>query len=79
MATRTLWRAGSNAWLFLPSLLTGAQLASSKTEANRLLKHGAVQIAGSKIEPGVLEIEVTSGQQLIIRVAKRRFARVTAR
>jgi tyrosyl-tRNA synthetase len=65
--------------LFLPSLLTGAQLVSSKSEANRLLKQGAVQVGGSKIDPGVLEIEVTSGQQLVVRVGKRRFARVTVR
>jgi tyrosyl-tRNA synthetase len=62
--------------LFLPRVLTEAGLASSKSEANRLLGQGAVSVDGSRVAPGRLEIEARSGQQLLLKVGKRRFVRL---
>jgi tyrosyl-tRNA synthetase len=62
--------------VFLPTMLAGIGLASSKSEANRLLKQGAVSMDGEKIGPSMLEIEVSPGDQKLFKVGKRRFARV---
>jgi tyrosyl-tRNA synthetase len=62
--------------VFLPKLLTGIGLASSKSEVNRLLKQGAVSVDGEKIASSTLEIEVSRGEQRLFKVGKRRFARV---
>jgi tyrosyl-tRNA synthetase len=62
--------------VFLPKLLAGIGLASSKSEVNRLLKQGAVSMDGEKIGPSMLEIEVSPGDQKLFKVGKRRFARV---
>ena len=63
--------------VFLPKLLTTVGLAASKTEVNRLLKQRAVRVDGEPVGEGVLEIPVTPGDQKLIKVGKRRFARVT--
>ncbi len=62
---------------FLPRLLTELGLAASKTEVNRLLKQRAVRVDGEQIGAGVLEIPVAAGDRKLIKVGKRRFARVT--
>jgi tyrosyl-tRNA synthetase len=62
---------------FLPRLLTGIGLASSRSEANRLLKQGATSVDGERVAPGTLEIPAEPGDQVLIKVGKRRFARVT--
>jgi tyrosyl-tRNA synthetase len=62
--------------VFLPKLLAGIGLASSKSEVSRLLKQGAVSIDGQKVGPSTLEIEVEPGEQRLFKVGKRRFARV---
>jgi len=62
--------------VFLPKLLTSVGLASSRSEANRLLKQGAVSIDDEKVAPGVLEIDAAAGDEHLIRVGKRRFIRV---
>ena len=63
--------------VFLPKLLTDLNLASSKSEVNRLLKQRAVRIDGEPVAPGVLEIDAKAGDERLIKVGKRRFARVT--
>ena len=63
--------------IFLPKLLVAVGLSSSRTEANRLLKQGAVSVDGEKLAADKLELEVRSGDQLLFKVGKRRFARVT--
>ena len=62
--------------IFLPKLLSAVGLCSSRTEANRLLKQGAVSVDGEKLAADKLELEVRSGDQLLFKVGKRRFARV---
>jgi len=63
--------------VFLPQLLMSAGLASSKTEANRLLRQGAVRIDDEPVAPGKFEIPARAGEQRLIKVGKRRFVRVT--
>ena len=63
--------------VFLPKLLTAIGLATSKTEANRLLKQRAVTVDDEKLEPGQLELPAQAGARVLLRVGKRRFARVT--
>jgi tyrosyl-tRNA synthetase len=62
--------------VFLPALLVGIGLVSSKSEAGRLLKQGAVSVDGEKIDPSTLEIEVRPGEQRLFKVGKRRFAHI---
>jgi tyrosyl-tRNA synthetase len=63
--------------VFLPKLLLTAGLSTSRTEANRMLKQGAVSVDGEKLSSGQLELEARPGDQLLFKVGKRRFARVT--
>jgi tyrosyl-tRNA synthetase len=57
-------------------LLVEVGLATSKNEANRLIKQGGLSIDGEKVAPSMLEIQVEPGQERLIKVGKRRFARV---
>ena len=63
--------------VFLPELLTTVGLANSKSEANRLLRQGAVSIDGEKVAEGGLELCTESGKRTLLKVGKRRFAWVT--
>ena len=62
---------------YLPRLLVDLDLAPSKNEANRLIRQGAVQLDGERIGPDRLEMEALPGQSHVLKVGKRRFARVT--
>jgi tyrosyl-tRNA synthetase len=62
--------------VFLPRLLTELGLASSNSEAGRLLKQGGVSVDGERIDPDHREIRVRPGERKLIKVGKRRFARV---
>ncbi|GAJ13852.1 unnamed protein product, partial [marine sediment metagenome] len=53
-------------------LLVEIGLVESRSEANRLIKQGAVSIDGKKISSGTAPIQSGS----IIKVGKRRFAKV---
>jgi len=60
----------------LLKLLTSAGLASSRSEAQRLLRQGAVRIDSEQVAPATREIDVAAGERKLIKVGKRRFARV---
>jgi tyrosyl-tRNA synthetase len=62
---------------FLPVLLARIGLASSRTDADRLLRQGAVEVDGQKLPSGTLEIAVRPGDRRTFKVGKRRFATVT--
>ncbi len=57
-----------------PRLLVMADLASSNSEARRLIEQGAVTIDGEKVLASDEDLTVRSG--MIVRVGKRRFARI---
>jgi tyrosyl-tRNA synthetase len=59
----------------LPALLQAAGLASSKSEARRLIDQGAVAIDGEKVSDGALELE-RRGEPYLVKVGKRRWARL---
>jgi tyrosyl-tRNA synthetase len=61
----------------LPALLVSVGFASSRSEADRLLRQGAVRLDDEKPPAGAREIPATSGERRMLRVGKRRFARVT--
>ena len=63
--------------VFLPDLLSRTGLATSKSEANRLLRQGAVSVDGEKLAADTLELAAEPGDQRLFKVGKRRFARVT--
>ena len=58
-------------------MLTEIGLASSNSEAGRLLKQGGVSVDDRKLDPASREIRVKPGDRILIKVGKRRFARVT--
>jgi len=62
--------------VFLPRLLAELGLASSNSEAGRLLSQGGVSVDGEKLDPAAKELRVRAGDTKLIKVGKRRFARV---
>jgi tyrosyl-tRNA synthetase len=64
----------SDNYLWLPRLMVDAGLASSTSEAQRLIKGGGVQVDGEKIADPKLEL--AAGKTYLLQVGKRRFKRV---
>jgi tyrosyl-tRNA synthetase len=62
-------------YLWLPRLMVDAGLASSTSDAQRLIKGGGVQVDGEKIADPKLELAV--GKTYLLQVGKRRFKQVT--
>jgi tyrosyl-tRNA synthetase len=62
--------------VFLPKLLTTVGLAASRSDAERLLAQGAVRIDGEPVAAGELELPASPGERRLLKVGKRRFARV---
>jgi len=60
----------------LADLLVRVGLASSKSEARRLCAQGAVRVDGEKLSPGTEELPARAGGDHLLKVGKRRFARV---
>ena len=52
-------------------------LAASNSDALRLVRQGGVRIDDRKVDPDAREITVCPGETRLIKVGKRRFARVT--
>ncbi|MGH8161890.1 MAG: tyrosine--tRNA ligase, partial [Gammaproteobacteria bacterium] len=59
----------------LAKLVKAAGLVPSTSEANRMLKQGAVRVDGERVSDR--ELVLASGKTYVIQVGKRRFARVT--
>jgi len=72
---RTL--AAGDGRLSLSKLLVELGLAASNSEAVRLVRQGGVRIDDHKIEADAREIAVRPGETKLVKVGKRRFARVT--
>jgi len=64
-----------NGEIGIASLLKGADLTGSTSDAFRMIKQGAVRIDGERVEDKGLAIK--SGSTHVFQVGKRRFARVT--
>jgi len=59
----------------LVQLIVDRGLASSRSDATRLLKQGGVEIDGERVATD-LEIDASSARALVLRVGKRRFLRI---
>ena len=62
--------------LWIVNLLREAKLVSSGSEGRRLIQQGAVEIDGVPITDEEAEITLEGGEEILVRVGKRRFARV---
>jgi len=62
------------AWI--PGLLVTAGLAASNSEAIRLIEQGAVSIDGERVDGRQSAIPLRTGDAIVLRRGKRRFARV---
>jgi tyrosyl-tRNA synthetase len=60
----------------IKSLLTTLRLASSISEAERLVKQGAVEIDGRRIDDPRKEVELNKGTDFLLRAGKKNFVRV---
>jgi tyrosyl-tRNA synthetase len=61
----------------LAKLLVELDLAASNSEATRLIRQGGVRLDDAKVPAGTREIDVEAGDTRLVKVGKRRFARVT--
>jgi len=62
----------------LHSLLTETGLAPSRSEAERLIKQGGVEIDGARVEETKHEVNITAGKEILLRAGKKRFLRLSA-
>jgi tyrosyl-tRNA synthetase len=74
MPSVSIRTVGGNA-LGIAQVLKQGQLATSTTEASRLVEQGGVKIDGEKVTDKALTL--SSGRTYVIQVGKRKFARVT--
>lgn len=62
--------------VWVPGLLVVAGLASSNSEATRLIEQGAVAVDGETVEDRNATVSAEPGQERVLRRGKRKFARV---
>ena len=62
--------------VMLAKALAAAGLAGSNSEGTRLVRQGAVQIDGDRVDPATREIDAPPGSTIVVKVGKRRFARI---
>jgi tyrosyl-tRNA synthetase len=61
---------------WLPKLLVTLNLASSNSQARRLIEQGGVYLDGARIEDTNFELDLSKPEQIIIKVGKRKFCRL---
>jgi tyrosyl-tRNA synthetase len=61
---------------WLPKLLVTLNLASSNSQARRLIEQGGVYLNGARIEDTNFELDLSKPEQIIIKVGKRKFCRL---
>jgi len=59
----------------LVTVMASTGLASSKSEARRLIQQGGVKINGETV--GSIELELEPNKEIVLQVGKRKFARVS--
>jgi tyrosyl-tRNA synthetase len=62
----------------LHALLTETGLAPSRSEAERLIKQGGVEIDGARIEETKHQVNITAGKEILLRAGKKKFLRLVA-
>jgi tyrosyl-tRNA synthetase len=63
----------------IKTLLTTLGLASSVSEAERLVKQGAVEIDGQRIDDPRNEVDLSKGRDFLLRAGKKKFVRVVVK
>ena len=63
--------------ILLSKLLVEGGLASSNSEARRLIQQGGVRVEGEAVRDTKAEVETTASQPVLLQVGKRRIANVT--
>jgi tyrosyl-tRNA synthetase len=62
----------------LHALLTETGLAASRSEAERLIKQGGVEINGARVEDVKHEVNLTKQAEVLLRAGKKKFLRLVA-
>jgi tyrosyl-tRNA synthetase len=62
----------------LHALLTETGLSPSRSEAERLIKQGGVEIDGARVEETKREVNIAAGKEILLRAGKKKFLRLTA-
>ncbi len=62
----------------LHALLTETGLAPSRSEAERLIKQGGVEIDGARIEETKHQVNITAEKEILLRAGKKKFLRLVA-
>src|SRR5579864_1684964 len=60
------------------ALLTETGLVISRSEAERLIKQGGVEINGARVEDIKREVNITAGKEILLRAGKKKFLRLIA-
>jgi tyrosyl-tRNA synthetase len=69
-------RPAGDGRVFLAKLLADCGLTRSNGEGMRLIAQRGVHVNGAAVEPGTREIRVSPGEEVLLKVGKRHFARV---
>ncbi len=69
-------KAGEEIWLI--QLLNDNGLVASKGEGRRMVRQGAVSIDGDKVSDEELQLNLKPGEEIVIKVGKRRWLKVIA-
>ncbi|UCF77920.1 MAG: tyrosine--tRNA ligase [Candidatus Eiseniibacteriota bacterium] len=64
--------------LWIVNLLKETGLCTSGSESRRLVRQGAVEVDGARITDENAEVGLEPGREVLVKVGKRRFARVSA-
>jgi len=62
----------------LHALLTETSLAPSRSEAERLIKQGGVEIDGERVEDVKREVNLSAGKEILLRAGKKKFLKLIA-
>jgi tyrosyl-tRNA synthetase len=57
-------------------LLVELQLIASKSEAERLIKQGGVEIDGTRVDDPRKDIDLSKPREFLLRAGKKKFARI---
>jgi tyrosyl-tRNA synthetase len=60
----------------LPALLVELGLAASRSEADRLVKQGGVELDGERLSDVKMEVDLTKPREFLLRAGKKKFLRI---
>ena len=61
----------------MSALLVELKLAASRSEAERLIKQGGVEIDGQRVDEVKKEINLSKASEFLLRAGKKKFLRIT--